>query len=664
LVILSPGSSTRAFSLEENHYFYPIRIGINIVKVASIVSLLVFIFLMFPGLSSGQCSGNVLFLENFGGGAAAPVGGPALAPGITSYTFDPVATISDGEYGIRKTSADLSTGVGQYGSWHVGTDHSGSEGYMMVVNADFTAGKFYETQINNLCAGSTLYFSAWIANLIRAGSGDPLDPILRFEISSTVSGTVLASYTTPPIPRFASFTWTQYGVNLSLPTTESSVILRIFNSQVGGAGNDLCLDDIEFSLCGPSIEPVLSGAFASTSDACSGSNLSFSGNVAAGFYASPAYQWQFNSGTGWNNLPGATNVNYAITAAQPVNSGRYRLLVAESGNINSINCRSVSPEIALQVFDPQLPILESQQVFCERDTLQINISSPVLSVQWSNAGGNVISTTNPLQIPNSSLSDDGNYNANVITPGGCTASGTLAITIRQNQLVQMTPPDTLLCDNAILALNVNQPLATGYLWNDGSTDTQRNLSDANTYQLLTTDGVCRRNDSFTITRNVSPSVSLPADTTVCANETFILTANAVNADSYLWNNNSTDSFTTIAAAGIIDVTVTNTCGTDVDEMLVTFIDCADVIFVPNAFTPNGDGLNDLLTPKAFFFIQSIQFRVFNRWGQELFVSNSLNEGWNGFIKGKQAEPGLYIWQVQYIRNDKTFTQQGTSLLIK
>ena len=193
-------------------------------------SLLILLAFLYGAVDlSAQCTGNVLFFENFGGSIVPPFTGTRLPPGTTTYRFDSTGTIDDGEYGIRRSSADVSTGGPIFPSWHVGFDHSG--GHMMIVNADFTAGKFYETRVNNLCSGSQLFFSAWIANLLRAGSSDPLDPVVRFEISSAVSGAVLATYTTPSIPRFSVFTWTRYGFNFSLPSGENDVVLRIFNNQ-------------------------------------------------------------------------------------------------------------------------------------------------------------------------------------------------------------------------------------------------------------------------------------------------------------------------------------------------------------------------------------------------------------------------------------------------
>ena len=631
-------------------------------KSVPISFLLIVCFFSLNKKSVAQCSGNVLFVENFGGSLNSPLTGPRLAPGITTYTFDSLDLINDGEYGIRKTTGQIGNGQPHFASWHVGNDHSGT-GNMMIVNADFTAGKFYETRVDNLCAGSQLYFSAWAANLIKLGFTDPLDPVLRFEISSAVSGTVLASFITPPIPRFTSFTWTQYGFNFSLPAGENAVILRIFNNQPGGQGNDLCLDDIEFTLCGPAIAPVVNGTYQNSSNTCAGTNIAFAGNVASGFYLNPVYQWQFNNGTGWVNIPGAITANHTINNAQVSNSGTYRLLVAETGFINSTNCRSVSPLIPLNVYAPVVPVLQSNQPVCEKDTLRISTTASALQYLWKKGAVNFSVNNDTLLIPNAAVTDAGTYTLDIITNGGCNSTASLAVTVQANQLQRTIPVDTLLCDAQTLFVDAQQPTATVYLWNDGNNSSQRTLLNTGTYTLLTSNGVCRRMDTFDITRNFTPTVNIGIDTSLCYNEPVILNATHPLAEAYLWSTNSTDSSITVTSPGTYIVAVGNGCGVATDDIVIDYKDCADMIFVPNAFTPNNDRLNDILFAKAFFQIEEFNFKIFNRWGQMIFTSTSPRNGWDGTINNLKTLPGLYTWMIQYKRNSKVYNQKGTVLVI-
>ncbi len=70
------------------------------------------------------------------------------------------------------------------------------------------------------------------------------------------------------------------------------------------------------------------------------------------------------------------------------------------------------------------------------------------------------------------------------------------------------------------------------------------------------------------------------------------------------------------------------------------------IFVPNTFTPNGDGENDQLWVRGYGVITSMEFVIYNRWGEEVFATNDLNQGWDGTYKGDLAEPAVYVYYLR------------------
>ncbi len=83
-----------------------------------------------------------------------------------------------------------------------------------------------------------------------------------------------------------------------------------------------------------------------------------------------------------------------------------------------------------------------------------------------------------------------------------------------------------------------------------------------------------------------------------------------------------------------------------DTILVTVVNQA-AFFVPNAFTPNGDGINDLFRPYAIGYKNLNFFRIYNRWGEEVYYSTNLEVGWNGTYNKKQADMGTYFWHISY-----------------
>ncbi|MEQ1678140.1 MAG: gliding motility-associated C-terminal domain-containing protein, partial [Chitinophagaceae bacterium] len=89
------------------------------------------------------------------------------------------------------------------------------------------------------------------------------------------------------------------------------------------------------------------------------------------------------------------------------------------------------------------------------------------------------------------------------------------------------------------------------------------------------------------------------------------------------------------------------------------------IYVPTGFTPDGDGRNDKFTPIPVGIKSYNYFRVFNRWGQLIFSTSRMNEGWDGKLAGKEQASGMYVWMVEGVtKENKVITKKGTVLLIR
>ena len=84
------------------------------------------------------------------------------------------------------------------------------------------------------------------------------------------------------------------------------------------------------------------------------------------------------------------------------------------------------------------------------------------------------------------------------------------------------------------------------------------------------------------------------------------------------------------------------------------------IFIPNAFTPNGDGLNDRLLVYAYV-IKDMQFMVFNQFGEKIFESRDQNTGWDGTYKGKAQPSGVYLYVARFILKDGTTVDRKGSI---
>ena len=127
-----------------------------------------------------------------------------------------------------------------------------------------------------------------------------------------------------------------------------------------------------------------------------------------------------------------------------------------------------------------------------------------------------------------------------------------------------------------------------------------------------------------------------------------------------WYNVDTGVYEIIAA-------ITNIFGcSDTSEILIKVTDCPfDEMFIPNAFTPNEDFLNDIFAPKGHFDqFTEYKMSIWNRWGQKMFVSNDINMGWDGTMNGKLCQIDAYVYLIEFRVNDKNQFRVGQVMLVR
>ena len=312
-------------------------------------------------------STNTIFTENFGSGTSTfSPSAYGSSPGYTQLfaltnntAFDP----NDNFFAISNTTNPNAYGnAGAFGlppgktTWHSGTDHTGlANGYMYVVNAANNPGEFFKKNITNLCPGTKYNFSIWAANLytteaevnFNGGLGNSIKPNLTMLIQNPAAGNaILAGINTGPIAVTSSLTWINYKFSFTVPAGVSAIDLVLRNNAPGGGGNDLVIDDITFGTC----TPTVTASSNAPTPICIGSAVTFSGSITSG-YITPTYQWQksTNAGTTWTNIAGATSISYTIAPVALTDTALYRLVAAESGNINNSNCVALSNSVSFAV---------------------------------------------------------------------------------------------------------------------------------------------------------------------------------------------------------------------------------------------------------------------------------------------------------------------------
>ncbi len=216
-------------------------------------------------------------------------------------------------------------------------------------------------------------------------------------------------------------------------------------------------------------------------------------------------------------------------------------------------------------------------------------------------------------------------------------------------------PDTAFCGQVNKLL---KPLGgrqfPSYTWNEAVSSPTYLAALPGLYLLkvITANG-CIEEDSIRLVLNPLPVVNLPPDTTVCLSTVLILDPGSYV--SYLWNNGSRERIQRTYVNGLYSVQVAdmngckNSAATTVTKNPQKW---PSELFVPNAFTPNGDGLNDVFPAHRY---QSeggfYDFKVFNRWGEKIWESKNPSENWDATIKGRMVPEGVYVYLVNWVGCD-------------
>jgi gliding motility-associated-like protein len=169
---------------------------------------------------------------------------------------------------------------------------------------------------------------------------------------------------------------------------------------------------------------------------------------------------------------------------------------------------------------------------------------------------------------------------------------------------------------------------------------------------------------FTVPAAVNDNY-LPPDTTKCDYST--ITVSALRAfDSYLWSTGQSTPAIPILNPGLytLQVTDSNNC-IGLDSINIIDSICPQYVYLPNAFTPNGDGKNDIFRPVFAGAASTFRFAVYDRWGRAVFVTTTPGDGWDGTSGGRPQPAGTYVWECVYrLYQEPERMQRGTVILIR
>jgi len=660
--------------------------------------LIIALLILLSGCAEAQtCTGGLgdpIVDITFGSGAG--FGGP-LAAGITNMAYVANQCPSDGSYTIVNSTANC------FGNtWlNVTQDHTGDpNGYFMLINASYQPSVFYTQTITGLCPGTSYQFAAWVLNMDDV-QGLILSNI-TFKILST-SGAVLDTLSTGNIPASTSVDWTQYGFYFNTPANVTSVVLQMTNNASGGDGNDLALDDITFRAAGPTIQATAAGYSSDSITLCQNDPSTVTLNATVeNCYATAAYQWQESTdgGTTWKNiLNNATGLSY-LRSRTVTGVYDYRLTVAQAGNIGISSCEVASSPISISVVPiptPAVAIIASADSICAGAAVTFTAipdsggASPIY--QWMVDGvdagtGGATYTTSSLTSNDVVICTMTSDATCVLNPLAVSNNLSLVVTAIPITGVSITTSASSICQDSIVVFTATASNGGGdpaYQWTVNGAATGPDAPIFSDSLLNNGDVVnCTMTGSLLCSLPVAsiqpvmmtiyplPVILLPADTVIAGGQSLQLNPVITGTISgYQWspvtgldNPAVADPVATPEGTTTYSLTVVSSegCKASAGETVGVFYS----LLMPNAFTPNGDGRNDLFRVPPLVPVTIRQLAVYNRQGLKVFSTSNPGMGWDGTFNGHPQPAGVYVWEMVYDNplTKRTETAKGTVMLVR
>ncbi len=220
------------------------------------------------------------------------------------------------------------------------------------------------------------------------------------------------------------------------------------------------------------------------------------------------------------------------------------------------------------------------------------------------------------------------------------------------------PADTTLCLQDTFTINLPLGFST-YNWSNGHSNSSINITTDGAYIVTVTDNCGSQSDTINIEIDSLPysNIYLGADTTICSlgiDVPFTLVPNYI-LSHYLWNDGTTEPQITIDKGGIYWLNSDYYCGTLADTIDIASCSNAPVVFIPNCFTPNDDGINEYFmayTANA----EIINMQIYNRYGQPIYSGLK----WNGMLNNNYVPQSVYGYNIKVKDSDgKIFFYKGS-----
>jgi gliding motility-associated-like protein len=290
-------------------------------------------------------------------------------------------------------------------------------------------------------------------------------------------------------------------------------------------------------------------------------------------------------------------------------------------------------------------------IYTDCDSVVISLPATFNNPQWSDG-----STAS-----NRTFYQNGSFIITGTDDNGCLISDTVAIQVNTAGFSPI--PDQDFCDSITINLDPNLQAVQ---WFDGSLNRQRQFFTAGTYWYRAQDPLngCAFRDTFELSLSSDGVVwnEVFADLDVfCLGDTIKLFP--PQGTQVVWPNSSDSSFT-VYGPSTITVDLSAGCSDTTLSIDVDFTDCDCRVHIPNAFTPNGDGLNEKFRPQSACEFLSYHLIIFNRWGIKVFETTDPQQAFDGTYRGQPVPQSSLVYQLTYTSARTQRSVQGIVNLLR
>ncbi len=390
-------------------------------------------------------------------------------------------------------SSNTYCGLAQNGNWFVCLTGGETDAITMELSTPLVAGQEYT-------------ISFWDRGCIAFSSG-PLSVKIGVSSSPTSVGTIVYTAPTP-----TESVWTQRTATFIAPSSDIYISASLISS--GGGGDTGFWSHIDnFSFDTPTCPEVVN--LGPDQTLCTGEVADFNVNIPGATYA-------------WHD--GSAGVTYTASISEEV------FVIATVGDC------VYSDTVNVAIVDPPIVDLGNDVELCAGEPYTWDVTTPNATYLWQDGSANATYTT----------SIEGTYSV-IVSIGNCSASDQVDLIHTAIVSVNLGADQTI-CEGESVLIDITQP-GQSYVWQDGSTSGQYEITQSGTYSVVVTEGDCSGTDTIQVTVDEAISIELGNDTTICYNDVLFIGTNIINAQ-YLWNNGFNQAILTVNQPGVYTVDVT------------------------------------------------------------------------------------------------------------